>query len=989
MSSPIRPLLLLALVILCAPLRAAPAGDRPRPNIVFILLDDLGWGDIGCYGSDFHETPRMDRMAAEGLRFTAAYANAPNCAPTRACLMSGQYSPRHGIFTVNNAARGKAIHRRLVPTTNTTVLADQVVTIAEALGAAGYTSACVGKWHLGDDPCSQGFDVNVGGNHKGHPKSYFSPYSNEQLPDGPEGEYLTDRLTDEALAFMRENRERPFFLYLSHFAVHTPVQAPSDAVDRYKRKDADRKAAGESGGHARYAAMIEALDESVGRVLDGLDELGLTEDTLVVLFSDNGGHANFTDMAPLRGSKGMLYEGGVREPLLVRWPGRVEAGTTCDVPVIGVDFFPTFLELTGATPPADIPLDGESLVALLDGADGSEREAIYWHFPVYLESYRKNQGRWRTTPAGAIRAGRYKLHEFFEDGHVELYDLDTDPGEIEDLAAAMPERAAALRESLHRWRESVDAPVPTERNPAFRGEVSFVADGKALDVFGGWEQGDGSLFGSGKGNRLIAGERLGEGDFIVHAHLRMEGQEKSAASFFLDADHFGFEGAQGTVFVSGPVFGGLQLLGPSTEVFERGAWIDFEAERKGGRLVFRIDGEDVYEIACGTGPVAELGFEPLRSTMQVSAFSAKGDLQERAAPMARGYSIPLIDLAYESERQTVVDREEGQYLGHPTTVLLEDGRTMITVYPKGHGRGAIVMKRSADGGRTWSDRLPVPDSWATSKETPTIHRVVDPGGVRRLIVFSGLYPIRMAVSEDDGETWSELEPIGDYGGIVAMGCVERLANGDYLAMFHDDGRFFRDAGKSDGVMRLFQIFSSDGGLTWGEPMELFASSDIHLCEPGIVRSPDGEQLAVLMRENRRRRNSHVIFSDDEAKTWSTPRELPGSLTGDRHTGRYGPDGRLFLSFRDTTLESPTKGDWVGWVGTYADIVEGREGQYRVRLMDNHNRGDCAYPGVEILPDGTFVTTTYGHWTAGESPYVVSVHLTMEELDERARALEER
>lgn len=350
----------------------------------------------------------------------------------------------------------------------------------------------------------------------------------------------------------------------------------------------------------------------------------------------------------------------------------------------------------------------------------------------------------------------------------------------------------------------------------------------------------------------------------------------------------------------------------------------------------------------------------------------------------RGYSIPLIDLSRHEHRQVVVDREEGQYLGHPTTVLLEDGKTMIIVYPKGHGRGAIVMKRSDDAGLTWSERLPVPDNWATSKETPTIYRTIDPrDGARRIILFSGLYPIRMAVSEDDGATWSPLEPIGDYGGIVAMGCVEQLKNGDYVAMFHDDGRFYHEDGKRTRTFRLYQTFSHDGGLTWGEPEVIYVNSEMHLCEPGILRSPDGDQLAILLRENSRTRNSHVMFSDNEAIDWSAPRELPGALTGDRHTAEYAPDGRLFISFRDTTHESRTQGDWVGWVGTYEDIVEGRQGQYRVRLMDNHHRWDCAYPGVEVLKDGTFVTTTYGHWVEGEEPFIVSVRFTLEELDEIA------
>ena len=353
----------------------------------------------------------------------------------------------------------------------------------------------------------------------------------------------------------------------------------------------------------------------------------------------------------------------------------------------------------------------------------------------------------------------------------------------------------------------------------------------------------------------------------------------------------------------------------------------------------------------------------------------------------RGYSIPLIDLAGEKHRQVVVDREKGVYLGHPTTVLLEDQKTMICVYPTGHGRGRIVMKRSSDAGLTWSARLKTPENWSTSKEVPTIHRVIDPEGKKRLIMFSGLYPARMAVSEDDGATWSPLKTVGDWGGIVVMGSVIDLetGRGNYLALFHDDGRFFTKNGKRKNLFTVYKTFSKDGGLSWSFPEAIFARSDLHLCEPGTVRSPDGKQLAVLFRENSRRRNGHVIFSDDEGVTWSDPREVPGSLTGDRHTARYAPDGRLFISFRDQTLESSTRGDWVGWVGTYEDIVKGTEGQYRVRLMDNTRGADCAYPGVERLPDGTFVTTTYGHWVKGESPFIVSVRFKLEELDEKARA----
>ncbi len=369
----------------------------------------------------------------------------------------------------------------------------------------------------------------------------------------------------------------------------------------------------------------------------------------------------------------------------------------------------------------------------------------------------------------------------------------------------------------------------------------------------------------------------------------------------------------------------------------------------------------------------------------VSLVQAEEEIQ------SKGYSIPTIDLSKQAHRQIIVDREKGQYLGHPSTVLLEDNKTMLVVYPKGHGRGGIVYKRSNDGGLTWSSRLPTPKNWETSKEVPTIHRVIDAKGKKRLIMWSGLYPARLAISDNDGNSWSELKPVGDWGGIVVMGCLEPLktGKGNYMAMFHDDGRFFKGKMKRkiDPVFTLFKTFSKDGGLTWSYPEVILARNDVHLCEPGIIRSPDGKQLCVLLRENARRRNSYVIFSSDEGKTWTAPRELPASLTGDRHTGRYSKDGRLFISFRDRTHETPTFGDWVAWVGTYSDIVNGREGQYRVRLMDNHKSADCAYPPVEILPDDTLVTTTYGHWTKGESPYIVSVRLKLSELDAIAKRKE--
>lgn len=456
-------LLLFGLVTGCQPT------ERP-PNIVLIYIDDLGWRDVGFMGSTYYQTPHIDRLAQEGLVFTNAYANAPNCAPSRAALMSGLYAPRTGVYTVASPERGAARYRQLIPSPNRTTLDTSVVTVAEALRAAGYATAHIGKWHLGTDafaPEAQGFDVNVGGDQSGHPASHFFPYDPRRpelgrlAETGTQGEYLTDRLTDEALAFIDAHRDGPFFLNLAHYAVHTPIQAPDSLVVRYQGRPGD----GDQ-NDPTYAAMIHSVDASVGQVLARLDSLGLTGDTLVLFYSDNGGYGPITTMAPLRGAKGMLYEGGIRVPLAMRWPGRIAPGRTTDVPVIGTDLYPTFLAAAGTE--ASSELDGVSLMPLLTGtADTLAREALYWHFPAYLEAYRDQTTPWRTTPAGAIRMGDYKLIEFFGEQQLELYDLRTDLGEQHNLAAAEPAVARRLHAQLQAWRERVGAPVPTEPNPAF------------------------------------------------------------------------------------------------------------------------------------------------------------------------------------------------------------------------------------------------------------------------------------------------------------------------------------------------------------------------------------------------------------------------------------------------------------------------------------------------------------------------------------------
>lgn len=451
---------------------AAPA-NALKPNIVFFFIDDLGWADVG-YTYDFlkldenryYESPAIDKLSRESLIFTDAYANAPNCAPSRACLMSGKYTPRHGIFTVGDPKRGNHRFRKLEPTPNNTMLEDKFITMAEALGTNGYTSASMGKWHLGNDPTTQGFDVNIAGKTWGSPSGggYHSPLNYPNLKIEEQGVYLTDALTEKAVEFIETNQKKPFFLYLTHYAVHTPIQAKEELTSHFQAKEKT-----EHQNNAKYAAMIKSVDESVESVMETLDRLNLSDNTIVVFFSDNGGHGGATSNYPLRGAKGMLYEGGIREPLLINWPGVTKPGAICHEPVIGIDLYPTFLEATGTAPPVDYHLDGTSLVPLLKNPEASlARDAIFWHFPCYLQGKGDpHGGPFRTTPAGAIRMGDWKLIEWFETGRLELYNLHDDLGETDNMAESNPQKLAELHQRMKLWRQDVEAPIPTTPNPKY------------------------------------------------------------------------------------------------------------------------------------------------------------------------------------------------------------------------------------------------------------------------------------------------------------------------------------------------------------------------------------------------------------------------------------------------------------------------------------------------------------------------------------------
>jgi arylsulfatase A-like enzyme len=449
------------------------AEEKRPPNVVFILVDDLGWMDLGCYGSSFYETPHLDRLAAAGMRFTDAYTSCPVCSPTRASIMTGKYPARLNITDWIPGDDPK--NRKLLGPQDLHQLPLEETTIAETLKTHGYKTFLAGKWHLGGEgfyPEDQGFDVNKGGHEKGSPPGgYYSPYKNPKLEDGPEGEYLTDRLTDESIRFLEENRSHPFLLVLAFYTVHTPIQASKKHIEKFKSK-ADHLPPlngpveiPEHGGLTKqrqdnpdYASMVHAMDENVGRLMQKLDDLHLTNNTIVIFTSDNGGLSTRqksgypTSNLPLRAGKGWCYEGGIRAPLIVRAPELTQAGSLCHTPVISTDFYPTILELTGLPLMPDQHYDGISLVPLLHGESNLNREALYWHYPHYHTS------AW--TPGAAVRAGDWKLIKFYDLEKTELYNLKEDLGERNDLSQSLPEKTDELSDMLRSWQKEIGAQSP-------------------------------------------------------------------------------------------------------------------------------------------------------------------------------------------------------------------------------------------------------------------------------------------------------------------------------------------------------------------------------------------------------------------------------------------------------------------------------------------------------------------------------------------------
>lgn len=440
----------------------------PKPNILLINIDDLGWKDVGYMGSSYYETPNIDELAEDGMVFSRAYASAANCAPSRAALFTGQYAPRTGVYTVNSSTRGPSERRKLKPTPNTRHIDQQAVTVSEVLQKNGYRTAHIGKWHISENPEKHGFDVNVGGNSAGNPRAnemggYFSPYNNPDLADGDAGEYLTDRLATETIKFIKSTEGEPFFVNFSPYTVHTPIQPKPELQKKYQKKE---------GSHGQensgYAAMVETMDKNVGRIIEQLKAAGKYQNTFIVFTSDNGGVYRVTKQWPLRAGKGSYYEGGIRVPMVVVWPGVVSPSTTTDQMVSNIDFYPTFLEVAGINKAKNKVLDGTSLVPLLKENEELDR-ALFWHFPIYLQGGNKETADpyFRTRPGSVIQQGDWKLHEYFENDRIELYNIATDVEERKDLKELYPQKAAELKAKLKRWRQKTDAPVPDTQNPDF------------------------------------------------------------------------------------------------------------------------------------------------------------------------------------------------------------------------------------------------------------------------------------------------------------------------------------------------------------------------------------------------------------------------------------------------------------------------------------------------------------------------------------------
>jgi len=435
-----------------------------KPNIVIINVDDMGWKDQGYMGSKYYETPNIDLLSSSGMIFTNGYASAANCAPSRACLMTGKWTTRHGIYTVASSERGESRYRKLIPTKNKTILSKEFPTIASILNQNGYITCHSGKWHLSRSPLDYGFMANIGGSQAGHPISYYPPYGNVNINNRP-GEYLTDAIMSETLQFI-DTVKSPFFLNYAPYAVHTPIHPVKKLLHKYKNKPA-----WQGQGNYDYATMVENLDDNIGQLISHLRNRELLKNTLIIFTSDNGGLYGITKQKPLRAGKGSYYEGGIRVPFVFVWDKKIKINSMNEIPITNLDLFPTLLEVSGIDSSPYFP-DGQNLLPILTGESDFPDRPLYWHFPVYLEAYytHDNENRdslFRTRPGSVIRMGDWKLHYYFEDQGLELYNLSEDISEQNNLAKANPEKTQELFVLLQAWWSSTNAPIPNELNSEF------------------------------------------------------------------------------------------------------------------------------------------------------------------------------------------------------------------------------------------------------------------------------------------------------------------------------------------------------------------------------------------------------------------------------------------------------------------------------------------------------------------------------------------
>ncbi len=782
---------------------------------------------------------------------------------------------------------------------------------------------------------------------------------------------------------------------------------------------------------AAYLAAVHFADARVGEVVDALDRSGYADDTWILLWSDHGWSLGEKE----HWGKHVPWRESVRVPLIAvppagAAPAGFRPGTRCAAPVSLLDLYPTVLDLCGLPPRPE--LEGRSLLPLIADVEAPWEEAVVatvgrgthsvfapgWRYVRWFDGTEElyelaaDPREWRNragdprlaavkqrlaahipedpTIHRTVRWGRWKC-VLRADGEAQLFDLHAPMGiaEQEDLAAARPQVVTDIRRRLDRLgarARRVHLAAPEEMET-----VELVVAGELRDdplLVGRMATEEGALRARGRGSKLLFSRAPGTGDFALRAELQSAAPDGESAAVRIGQSLLGLHDGAGRLFLEGSLFAGLEAPGALADFVDPDEGFELVIERAADRLRVGLDGQTVLSVQVPSHERIDLlGFHPAFADLRLREVVLEGE--ELVPARLPSFTIPWTDLDGRADLQVVVDRDPDHYLGHPSSVLLEDGRTMVMMFLEGHARAALRWHRSEDAGRSWT-RQPVPEGWnevpagwkTPFQEVPILYRLTDPDGRERVHMFTGTRPIRRAFSEDDGHTWSKLEPLGEdwWGGIVVFADMMRLSDGSYLATLHDDGRFLGPSPGPRGVPRVYTMRSKDGGMSWTEPELTVAHPVGYLCEAGMVRSPDGARIAMLMRENSHALCSYVSFSDDEGATWSPPRQLPAALTGDRHQAVYLPDGRLLISFRDTLPASPTWGDWVGWVGTFADIEAGREGEYRLRFKDNLEGADCAYPSLHVFPDGTLFAATYGHWIEGEVPYVLSFRFTMEDLD---------